>query len=328
LRIALVAAVAAGLASPAVSAPAQTDLTLRASWLPFAPHIPYYLGRAKGWFKEAGINLHIEHSKGSVAAISLVGSGQGDVAVAGLDSMALAHSKGVPVIAISSIYRKNEFGICFDKGKPYRKASDFIGKEVIFTATSSEAPFIDTFLASAGVKRSSVKLLAVDAAAKYSSFVGGKGDAVGGAVPYCHATMTGIRNVDCLLFADFGMPMLSDGMIANEAAVKNKPEALKAFNKVVAKSWAYVLESEDHVTEACQSMVDARPQDRLSVKECKSVFEAYRPFLYSEATKGHSIGYQAPVDWENTIETLKKLKLISGNMKPSEFYTTEFGPEK
>jgi len=299
---------------------------MRASWLPFAPHIPYYLAKSKGWFEQEGVKLRIEHSKGSVAAINLVATGQGDVALAALDAMALARSKGLPVKAISSIFRKNEFGICFDKGKNYSKASDFVGKEVIFTAGSSEAPFIDPFLATSKVKRSSVKLLSVDASAKYSSFVNGKGDAVGGSVPYCKATMTGIRNVDCVLFSDFGMPMLAGGMSANEDAIKNKPAALKAFNKVVAKAWAYVLESDDHVKEACQSMIDANPQARLKMDNCTKVFAAYRPFIYSDATKGKPIGYQAPVDWDNTIKTMAKLKLISGDVKATDFYTSQFEP--
>lgn len=326
-NLAIVSAVAAGVIAAGSANAAEMDLKLRKDWTPHGMHVAFYLGKEKGWFKKAGVNLTIEDGKGSASTVGLVGAGQADIGHAGLNTMAIARTKGLPVVAIGSILRRNEVGILFDKGKGYAKPADFKGKQLIYTAGSTEAPFIDTFLGAGKMKRSDVKLLAVDASAKVSTYLSGKGDGVIGPVPFFQAIMRGKRNSDWVLFADFGMPMLSWGIVANEDAVKNKPKALAAFMQVLGQSWSYIRQGDAQLTEACTLMIKARAAAKVSMGACKGIFKAYQPYTTSASTKGKPVGYITDADWADTVATMKKLGLIPGSAKTKDFYTLAFNPK-
>ena len=304
--------------NPAMSLQFMLDYT------PHGLHAPYFLAQQKGWFKDAGLNVTILDGKGSVSVIQLAGAGKIDVGHAGLGALCIAQTKRVPVKAVSSILRLNPVGVLFNKGAGYKSPADFKGKELLYSPSSLESPFVDTFLAAGQLKRSDVKLLAIDISAKLSSYLAGKGDAVVTPIPYAQAVMVGKRDSDWLRFADFGMPMLDYGMVASEDTVKAKPAALAAFNKVVAKAFAHVLDK--RVEEGVKAIADTRSDVRLDPQALAAQFRAYAQYIYSTDTQGKPVGIISVKDFEDTAATLKKFDLIPASTKASDFYTLAFNP--
>lgn len=321
-----VTAACASAASPWVRAQAAAmKLDFMLDFTPHGLHAPYFLAQQKGWFKEAGLNVNIQDGKGSVAVIQLAGAGKIDVGHAALGAMAIAQSKGVPVKAISSILRTNPVGVLFTKGAGYKSPADFKGKELIYTPSSLESPFVDTFLAAGNLKHGDVKLLATDIPSKVSTYLSGKGDGVVAPIPYMMAIMGGKRDSDWLRFTDFGMPMLDYGMVAGEDAIKAKPEALAAFNKVIARSFAYVLGGK--LDEGVKAIVDARPEVKLNPEVLATQFKAYAQYIYTPTTQGLPVGAISAKDFEDTAATLKKFDLIPAAAKATDFYTLAFAPK-
>ncbi len=314
------------LAAPGTGARAgDMDLVFMKDWAPHGMHAPFYLAHHKGWYKAAGLNVKIVDGKGSASTVNLVATGNADVGQASLSVMAIARSKGLPVKAIASTLRINEVGVVISKGAGMTKPADFKGKLLVYTAGSIEAPFIDSFLAAGGLDRSAVKLLAVDASAKVGTYLSGKGDGVIGPIPFFVAIARKARPSDAVRFADFGLPMLSWGIIAHEDAIKNKPKALKAFNAVNARAWKYILDG--NLDEAVKAIIASRPGAKVSMAAGKGIFNAYRPYFYSATTKGKPMGYQSAKDWADTVATLKRLKLVDAKSKATDFYTTAFMPQ-
>jgi NitT/TauT family transport system substrate-binding protein len=314
----LAAATVSWAQNPAMSLVFMLDFT------PHGLHAPYFLAQQKGWFKEAGLNVTIQDGKGSVSVIQLAGAGKIDVGHAGLGAMAIAQSKGVPVKAVASILRLNPVGVLFSTGAGYKRPADFKGKELIYTASSLESPFVDSFLAAGNLKRSDLKLLATDLPSKISTYLSGKGDAVVAPIPYMMALMHGKRESEWLRFTDFGMPMLDYGMVVSEDTIKTKPIALAAFNRVVARAFAYVLDN--HLDEGVKAIVDARPEVRLDKDVLATQFRAYAQYIFSADTQGKPVGSISAKDFEDTTITLKKFALIPSTTKASEFYTLAFNP--
>lgn len=324
-------AVAIGVIASAMAlAPARAQesakITAMMDWAPHGMHAPFYLALAKGWFKEAGVEVKIVDGKGSASTVGLVGAGQADVGHASLSVMAIAKSKGLPVTAIGSILRKNEVGVIFSVGKPYKGPKDFKGATLIYTAGSIEAPFIDAFLANGGLKRSEVKLLAVAASAKIATYLSGRGDGVIGPIPFFLAITRKKRPSSFVGFANHGLPMLSWGIVANEESVKKKPKAMKGFMSALARSWTYILKNPKGLDEAVSAMIELRPKARVTMGAGKGIFNAYRPYFFSPSTEGKPMGYMSAKDWDDTVKTLKSLKLIKQDLKPTDFYTTAFMP--
>ena len=91
-------------ATSAASAP--TKVTLLLDWTPNTNHTGIYVAQAKGWYREAGLDLSIiEHAPG---VPQVVGAGKADFGITVAESLLPARSKGVPVVSIATILPSND----------------------------------------------------------------------------------------------------------------------------------------------------------------------------------------------------------------------------
>ena len=97
---------------------------------------------------------------------------------------------------------------------------DLAGKKLVFTAGSLEAPFLDAFLAQGGLKREQVELLSVEASAKATSYLTGRGDGVFSTVPFFLPIVAVNRPSDAILFSDYGLQFPSFGLLSSDDKVK------------------------------------------------------------------------------------------------------------
>ncbi|MDB5839194.1 MAG: hypothetical protein JWQ23_1146, partial [Herminiimonas sp.] len=125
---------------------AQERFTVRDSWTPSGLQAGWHWGLEKGMFTKAGMTVAHEDGNGSATTVQLVGTGQHDVGYTDLSVMAVARGKGVPVISIGGLIKKTSLGVFVPKGSGIKTPKDLEGKEVIYTATSFEGPFMDSFL--------------------------------------------------------------------------------------------------------------------------------------------------------------------------------------
>ncbi|MFD2881442.1 ABC transporter substrate-binding protein [Paenibacillus rhizoplanae] len=66
-----------------------------------------YRSGKKGFYKEAGLDVEIRPGGSDFPAVQMVASGSEEFGVTGADQVVIAREKGVPVKALSAIYRKN-----------------------------------------------------------------------------------------------------------------------------------------------------------------------------------------------------------------------------
>jgi NitT/TauT family transport system substrate-binding protein len=79
IRLAMTAGLGAvALATLAATAFAADDVRLRLNWQYYGSHAPFALGKDKGYYKDAGINLDIRSGNGSGSAHRLVANGDSD----------------------------------------------------------------------------------------------------------------------------------------------------------------------------------------------------------------------------------------------------------
>ena len=103
MKILKIAALAAVLVAPAVSAQAGQSVNLILNWTPAADHSPFYYAKAQGWYEKAGIDLAIEVGKGSGVSSLKVGSGAASFGISDLATMLVARSKGADAVAFSAV---------------------------------------------------------------------------------------------------------------------------------------------------------------------------------------------------------------------------------
>lgn len=301
-------------------AQAAEKVTVRLDWVTWGGHAPFYLPAAKGWYKNAGLDVDIQEGNGSVTTVQLVGTGNFDVGHAAIAVMMLGRDKGMPLRAIANFVRKNDIGLLVPKDSPIHGPKDLAGKKLLYTAGSLEAPFIDRFLEKGGLTRDEVDLLSVDAASKTPTYVKGDGDGEFTSVPY-GLPYTAARPSRGVLFADYGMQFPGFGLFSIDSKIKERGAALGKFATIVSAAWQYIAAG--HEDEAVQAILAAKPQERLDPKVLREHIEVFKPFLHTPASKNLPMGVMAKADMEAAVATLEASKQLKPGAKAADFYTDD-----
>ncbi len=319
------AAIFAAAAALVTIAPARADdaqkIAVRLEWLPTGYQAPFWLAVDKGWFKAAGLDVSIADGNGSVTTVQMVAAGQYDVGHAALSNMAVARSKGMPLVSIAGFLRKGDIALMVPKDSPIQGPKDLKGKKVIYTAGSLETPFIDSFLAAGGLTRNDVELINIDATAKIGQYLAGAADGVisaGEAV----ALMEKQRPSRLILFADYGLNLPSMGLVASKDALAKKGPALRQFASIVAGGWTYILRG--HEQEGIDAVLHSHPNARLDSGLLMDNLKVSLQFLTTPATKDMPIGMQSAVDWADAIAIMEKAKVIDPGTKPQDYFTNDY----
>lgn len=316
-RLALLGALAMPLLAAGAAEAADT-LRVRLDWTPWGNAAPFHLAASKGWFAKHGLDVKIDDGNGSVATVQIVGNGEYDLGHASLATMAIARSKGLPVKAVAGLVRQNDIGLLVARDSGIKGPADLKGKKLAFTAGSLETPFLDRFLAAGNLKRTDVKLINVDAAAKAGTFMVGRADGAFSSVPFMLAVVNQQRPAVSVRFADYGLEFPSFGLFATEKTLAEKGPAVRRFASVVAGAWTYILGGRED--EAVKAIIDARPQAKLNPAVLRTQIDTLKDYVFTEATRGKPIGTMDARDWERAVAVLSSGGLIEGTAAPAAYF--------
>jgi NitT/TauT family transport system substrate-binding protein len=302
----------------------EEKLSLQMEWVTLGYHSPFYLAAAKGWYKDAGLEVSITPGSGSNTTVQLVASGRSDVGHASLASMAFARGKGVPLIATANFFRTGDMCLLVPNESPIKAVADVKGKRLIATTASFEAPFIDAFLAAGGLTRMDVQLENVDFAARNGVYARGEADGIFGTPVGTGVQLEKLRPSRCILFADNGLNVPGFGIFATPAMLEKRGKALRAFSSIVAGSWTYVTSSPARMEEAVDALLKARSTDRLDRADMMKQLQNSVQFLHSNRTKDAPIGVGHSDDWADAIAVMERAKVINTNTKPADYFTNDY----
>jgi NitT/TauT family transport system substrate-binding protein len=323
--IALTFCVTALAGHASLAADEAHTLKLRLEWLTSGYHAPIYLAQAKGWYKDAGLDLTtIEPGNGTNTTIQLVNAGNYDLGEAAISNVAIARTKGMPLKAIATWFRKGDLALMVPVDAGINGPKDLKGKKIIYSAASSEGPFLEPFLAKGGLVRSDVQLLNIDPNARISTFANGQADGIFGSPVGTGVIINDLRHTHNVLFADFGLNMPGFGLFATEDMLKKKGDALRKFASVSAGAWTY---AKSHPDEAVAALMKERgEQDRVNPDQIKKQFLESLQFLYSPASANLPIGINTEKDWAEALATMVDAKAMDAGAvgKPTEYFTNDY----
>src|ERR1700682_3971129 len=109
---------------------AAEKVSVRLNWVPGTEHAYLYLGKEKGWYAAAGIDLEIIAGQGSTVAVKTVGAGETPFAIADVATVARGWEAGVPLVAAAVLLKESPTVVYSLKTKDITKMSDLCGKKV------------------------------------------------------------------------------------------------------------------------------------------------------------------------------------------------------
>lgn len=314
-------ALAGAILSCLVQAPASAaeHVTVMTDFPPVPMHAALYVAEAKGWFKDAGLDVEIEDGKGSNNTIQLVAAGQVDVGYVELGPLMSAREVGMKVVGIAAFTRRTDLGVVYDAKLGAVTPKDLAGKPVICFTGSFWTPFIKPFFAAAGVPPDGIQILNVDVTAMYASYMAKQADAILTSPPYGLPLVESVRPAKAIMASDYGIVLPGYGLVVREDAVQSRRATLAKVAKAAARGWQYLLDG--HEDEGIQDIVKLREQVKMVPATAKAQLLGFERLVHTDSTKGKPMGYEAEKDWADAIATGERAGLIKPGHEPGEYYT-------
>jgi ABC-type nitrate/sulfonate/bicarbonate transport system substrate-binding protein len=211
-------------------------LNVQLSWIKNSEFTGQFNADTNGYYTEAGFSS-VNLIAGPAATESEVLSGNALVGIANPISTApVILEEGAPLKIIGTTYQKNPFTILSlkDKGN-IATIQDLIGKRIGVQAGPNETLF-DALLKANGIDASQVTKVPV----QYdpAPLVNGEVD---GFLAYVTNESFVVESqgyeVTNLLFADNGLPFVTESFVVTQDSIDNNREALKAFLKATIRGW-------------------------------------------------------------------------------------------
>jgi NitT/TauT family transport system substrate-binding protein len=177
-RLVLAAALVVGAVLP-TAANAADPVRLRLNWMYYGSHAPFALGKDKGYFRDAGIDLDIRSGNGSGSAHRLVANGDSQFSYGSCASMVNLAAKGAPLISVAVIDAMGTEAVIVRPDAGVKKLTDLKGKSILTTANAGVNTFFPLVLKNGGLNEGDVKITNVPDGALVSSYLQGAGGSVG-----------------------------------------------------------------------------------------------------------------------------------------------------
>ena len=327
-RIATMVAASALCALAAFSAAAQTKdkVVLLLNWYTYSEHAPFYLGKERGYFDQEGIDLDIQEGRGSGVTVQAVAAGTATFGYADVPTMIKAAAKGAPVTAVGVALQTSPMSVMGFADKNIRKPEDIKGKTVAVTPGDSMSQIWPLFLKKTNLKDGDFKTVAGDAQTKLNAVMNNQADLLLGyvmdqAIKLQDATQ---KPVHPIRFADYGVNLISSGIVANTDTLKSKPDMVKRFLRATTKAMA---DSEKEPEAAVDAMLKAN--SKAGVRETLIIGLKQTTALYH--TKDTAKQPPLRVAMENVGESLNLLAEYGGldpatKGKPEDWVTLQYLP--
>ena len=126
-KLVVATGVACGLAL-ATSANAADKVTIQLKWVTQAQFAGYYVAKAKGFYKDAGLDVTINPGGPDIAPPQVIAGGGADVVVDWMPSALASREKGVPLVNISQTFKKSGLELTCRADTGIKTPADFKGK--------------------------------------------------------------------------------------------------------------------------------------------------------------------------------------------------------
>jgi NitT/TauT family transport system substrate-binding protein len=316
------AAAATGGAKPVV----MQDATLRLDYIPRWYQAPFHLALARGYYKDAGINLTVLDGTGSGATGQVVAVGSDTFGLMSLGTMLLQVKQGADLKAIGGLMQRIPEAVISLSTANIKTPKDLEGKRYGSLPSGSGDQIFPAFVTKAGVKDSTFQKVTVDAASKLTSLLTGRVDFI---IDWAATDIPLIaaqgKTANSLLFADQGVTMLGHGLVVNSKTISQKPDLVKAFMAASTKGL-------DEAIKDPAAAIDAMIASRSVVQPDRQIFidqlKLLKDYLHTTASASKPNFWIAQEDMAASVATSKDLLGLQGDLDVTSLYTNDFIPAK
>ena len=312
--------VALGSGVPSAQPPPQ-KIVFALNWFPVGDHAAYWVALEKGYYRQRGLDVDMQNSKGSGDSIAKVDTGRADIGLADSAVVIAASARGAKVKVVGMVFDKSPLNIWSHKAAPITKPKDLEGKSVAAPPGDGQRQMFPAFARLHGIDQSKVTWVNVEPAAKVPALAEKRVDAVADyttGLPFYEKAM-GKGNAIMLPWADHGFDMYSMSIIASEKTMKERGPVLKAFLEASYLGWRDVMSDPKSALEIFKKRV---PEIDLSIIEPNMMMglELMKTDRYAK----NGIGWMEEKKMCDSVDLVNTYMGVPTKVECKAVYTNEF----
>ena len=301
----------------APSAPALTPVSIQADWYAEAEEGGNYQALARGFYREAGLDVNILNGGPGGFPFQKVASGSANFALGRSDDIILAVSRGhLPLVIVCAYMEKDPMSVLVHAESPVRDFPDLAGKYMMADPTSAWISYLKAkYRIDFGIIPLNYGL---------GQFLADRNFIVQGfatSEPY-YIRQKGEAS-RTLLIADSGYNPYRV-IYANAGFVREHPEAVRAFVAATLRGWADFLDG------------DPAPAKKLILERNEAMTDDFlnfsmgalkeNHFVTGDPAKGERLGLFTRRRMQEQVDLFVRLKVIDSPLPLDQFVTFDFLP--
>ena len=196
----------------------------------------YFLAADRGYFKAEGLDVAFDQGEGAGAAAPKIETGAYDLGFGSLDSVISlsATRPATAPVAVFQTYNRSPFVIAVRTGSPIKAPKDLEGKTIGAPVFDGALKLFPTFAKIANIDASKVTITNMAPNLRAQMLMRGDMDGAFGFRTglYMDTKLLGAdpdKDLRFIDYADYGMDLYSNTIIASKSLVENNPNAVKGF---------------------------------------------------------------------------------------------------
>lgn len=318
--LALAALAGCGRKAPAGGSPAgqaaARKTVLQTDWFPQAEHGGFYQALAKGFYREAGLDMELWPG-GPGAGIKLkVAKGEADFGMNRSDDIILSASRGLPLVMVMASMQHDPQALMVHASSPVRTFKDLEGRTVVANVSMTWIPYIQ-------------KKYGLRFELRQNTYGLGEFLANPNVIQQCLVTNEPFfarqngREVRTVSLAESGYDCYP-AVFCRRELIRNSPETVRAFVAASIRGWRDYLENDP--APAHQLILARNAQMTPELLKFSRDEMIRRRLIHGDPAKNEDIGQLSLPRLEGEIQTLLELKVLETPVAIATVATTEFLP--
>ncbi len=277
---------------------ALEKVVLQLKWQHQFQFAGYYAAAAKGYYRDAGLDVSIVEAGPATDPVTEVISGRAQYGTSN-SALILARAKGEPVVALAVIFQHSPFILVARANAGIRSVRDMAGKRLMIEPHADE---IYAFLRKEGLNES--RLVIQPHSFNPQDLIDGRTDVITAYStdqPFFFERQ-GFRYLE-FTPRTAGIDFYGDNLFSSEKEIAEHPARTQAFRDASLKGWRYAMDHPEEVVDLIRTQYSQRHSSAHLLYEANRMV----PLLESDLVE---MGYMSPARWRHIAATYAELGML------------------
>lgn len=302
--------------APTSTSPEVTKVTMRLQWLPQFQFAGYLVAEARGYYRDAGLDVTILPGGPDAIPLPLVATGADTFGSTGADTILISREQGIEVVALATWFQASPVAFMVHRDSGIRSPQDFVGRRVgMFYGDNVETEY-RALLAATGVDPASV----IEIPGDYSlaPFLERRADVwpvYATDQPYT-ARAAG-ADIDLILARDYGVELMGDVLFTTAEFARNNPNTVRAFVQATLRGWQEALNDPAAAIEIILARSPDFDRGHLEFEAAETIK------LLRYGIGERCVGASDRAVWQKEAQLLQSLGVLKSDIDPETVLLTD-----